>query len=252
MKYAIPSYKRAAKQETLEFLVRMGVPNDDIYIFVQTDDDYSLYSERYSKLCHVIHRVADCVPKARNNILDFFGGKADIVMMDDDISCLSYGCKGTKFCNVESGRQFEETMETMFAVSASLGGSMFGLYPVYNEFFMSNDISTRVTVNTILGFPQGFALRFRNDFRAKEDIELCGRILNKGGKVVRFNNVAFKAKHRTNPGGAYDAWHSNINQILSRELQRMYPKVFKIKSNNPNEVRMLLKDEKQEGIVWRN
>lgn len=252
MKYAIPSYKRAGKQETLEFLVRMGVSREDIYIFVQTDEDYALYSGRYADKCNLILRAADGVAKARNNILDFFDGKTDLVMMDDDVSCFSFGYKDTRFCDVESGRQFEETIETMFAITASLNGSMFGLYPVYNEFFMSNDISTKVTVNTVLGFPAGFHLRFRNDFRAKEDIELCGRILSKGGKVVRFNNVAFKAKHRTNPGGAYDAWHSNINQILSRELQRMYPKVFKIKSNNPNEVRMLLKDEKQEGIVWRN
>lgn len=228
----------------------MGVSPDDIYIFVQTDEDYSLYYEKYSSICHVIIRDADCVPKARNNILDFFNGRTNLMMFDDDVSCFSYGYKGKKFRNIQSGREFEETVETMFAINTSLGGSMFGLYPVYNEFFMSNDISTKVTVNTVLGFPEGFSLRFRNDFLAKEDIELCGRILNMGGRVVRYNNIAFKAKHRTNPGGAYDAWHSNINSILSKRLEKMYPNIFSVRKNNPNEVRMLLKDEKQEGILW--
>lgn len=228
----------------------MGVKPDDIFIFVQTDEDDALYNERYSGKCHVIKKYADCVSVARNNILDFFGGKSRILMMDDDVSGFSYGYKGAKFCNVDAGRQFEDTIETMFAVNESIGGKMFGLYPVYNEYFMSNDISTRVTVNTVIGFPDGFSFRFRNDFKAKEDIELCGRILSKNGKIVRFNNIAFKAKHRTNQGGAYDAWHSGINEILSKKLQTMYPNVFAVKKNNPQEVRVILKDEKQKGIEW--
>ena len=228
----------------------MGVSPDDIYIFVQTDEDFSLYSERYAQNCHVIKRDADCVPVARNNILNYFNGKTRILMMDDDVSRFSYGHKQMKFVDVKPGRQFEETVETMFAMTDALGGSLFGMYPVYNEFFMSNDISTRVTVNTVIGFPEGFQMRFRNDFRAKEDIELCGRILNSGRRIVRFNNISFKAKHRTNPGGAYDAWHSDINNVLSRQLEHMYPNIFKVRKDNPQEVRVLLKDEKQEGVEW--
>lgn len=251
MIYAIPSYKRAEKQETLEFLRRMEVDPAQIYIFVQTKEDYVLYSERYSEECTIIFNVADSVSVARNNILNYFNGKDNLMMFDDDVSVFSVGSKNRKFIDVQSGDEFRNVVEKMFSTTYALHGYMFGLYPVYNEFFMSDDISTKVTVNTVLGFPKGFSLRFNDSWRAKEDIELCGRILSSGGRVIRFNNIAFKAKHRTNPGGAYDAWHSGINELLSRDLEMIYPDVFKVKSNNPNEVRVILKDEKKRGISWK-
>ena len=250
MIYGIPSYKRSDKQETLEFLLRMGVPEDIIYIFVQTEEDYELYTNNYANKCHVIYRTADSVSKARNNILNYFEGKDNLMMLDDDVSCFAVGSKGVKFREIKAGKQFFDTVDRMFSITAQLHGQMFGLYPVYNEFFMGNDISTKVTVNTVLGFPKGFQFRFNENYRAKEDIELCGRILSSGGRVIRFNNLAFKAKHRTNPGGAYDAWHSNINEKLSSELALIYPDVFAIKKNNTSEVRMVMKDEKKRGVAW--
>ena len=250
MIYAIPSYKRAGKQETLEFLLRMGIQPKDIYIFVQTKEDNEAYSKLYKGMCNVIYRPANSVPVARNNILRYFDGRDNILMMDDDVSRFSYGSKGMKFVDVKSGRQFAETIDKMFEVTAILQGCMFGLYPVYNEFFMSDDISTRVTVNTVIGFPAGFPLRFNEKFNAKEDIELCGRILNQGGKIIRFNNISFKAKHRTNAGGAYDTWHSDENTKLSRILSIMYPNVFCVRKDNPQEVRVRLKDKKEKGLVW--
>lgn len=250
MIYAIPSYKRAEKQETLDFLLRMGVPKESIYIFVQTEDDHQSYLNRYSGVCNVIYRPAGGVATARNNILDFVVNKDDVLMMDDDVSNIAFGAKGQKFVEVKPGEQFQKVVEHMFAVNRQLHGYMFGMYPVWNEFFMSNDISTRVTVNTVLGFPKGFPLRFRDDYRAKEDIELCGRILSSGGRVVRFNNIAYKAKHRTNDGGACETWASDANAKVAEELELMYPDVFSVKTNNPNEVRVVMRDVKMRGVKW--
>ena len=249
VKYCIPSYKRAEKQETLAFLRSMGVPAEDIFIFVQTEDDHISYENRYGSLCNIVFVPAEGVAEARNNILEFFGDRENILMMDDDVSSFAVGSKGKKFVEIQAA-QFESVVKRMFDINAQLHGRMFGMYPVWNEFFMSNDISTKVTVNTVLGFPKGFSLRFNEKYKAKEDIELCGRILSSGGRVVRFNNIAYKAKHRTNPGGAYDAWHSDINKRLSSELELIYPDVFSVKSNNPNEVRLVKRDEKKGGVRW--
>ena len=249
MIYGIPSYKRAEKQETLDFLLRMGVNPEQIYIIVQTNDDYKEYKNRYGSVCNVVYEPADGVSAARNNVLNLLIDKDDLLMMDDDVSSFAVGSKGKKFVEIQAA-QFESVVKRMFDINAQLHGRMFGMYPVWNEFFMSNDISTKVTVNTVLGFPKGFPLRFNEKYKAKEDIELCGRILSSGGRVVRFNNIAYKAKHRTNPGGAYDAWHSDINKRLSSELELIYPDVFSVKSNNPNEVRLVKRDEKKGGVRW--
>lgn len=250
IKFCIPSYKRADKQDTLAFLHRMGVPAEDIYIFVQTEDDHVSYENRYGSLCNIVFVPADGIAKARNNILEFFGNRENILMLDDDVSCFSVGSKDAKFREIPAGKTFMSIVRGMFSVASQLHGYMFGMYPVYNEFFMNNDISTKVTVNTVLGFPKGFPLRFDNSYKAKEDIELCGRILSSGGRVIRFNNLAFKAKHRTNAGGANESWQSDANEKVARQLALIYPDVFDVRKNNPAEVRVVMRDEKKRGVRW--
>ena len=247
MIYAIPSYKRAERQETLEYLLGEGVSHEQIYIFVQTADDYRQYTERYKDLCHILLREADSVTKARNNILNHFDGRDNVLMLDDDVSGFYVGAKGETLRKME---RFEAAAEKMFDITAALRGQLFGLYPVYNDFFMSNDISTKVTVNTVLGIPKGIKYRFDEEFIAKEDIELCGRLLHYGKSVIRFNNVTFKAKHRTNAGGAHDTWASGVNKDYSKRLEVMYPDIFKVKRTNTQEVRLCIKDEKKRGISW--
>lgn len=250
MVYAIPSYKRSDRQDTLSYLTSVGVPRDRIFIFVQTENEYSAYKEKYSDKCNIVYRYAETVPEARNNILRFFERKENIVMMDDDISMFSIGSKKTKFVNITGKDTLETILKTMFEYTEKTGGYLFGLYPVYNEYFMSDNISTKVTVNTVIGIPKGFPYLFDERYIAKEDIELCGRILDSGGKIVRFNNVAFKAKHRTNAGGAFETWKSDANIRLSRELVARFPKIFGLRADKPKEVRMVIKDQKMKGIKW--
>ena len=236
---AIPSYHRSTEQITLEYMLKLGMDKDKVYIFVQTEDDYEKYSSIYSQKCNVVYKPASSISKARNNILNYFDGKENVLMMDDDVSAISV-IVDNKLQDITG----VEAVERMFNYVKEKGGYMFGLYPVYNEFFMSKNTSTRVTVNTIIGFPKKFPLRFDETFTAKEDIELCGRILNQGGIVYRFNNFAFKAKHRTNKGGANDTWKTDANEKAVLRLCLMYPTIFARHSTKNNEVRVIAKDRK--------
>lgn len=248
MVFAIPSYRRPDKQETAVYLKFMGIPKEKIFIFVNSDE-CEAYKQNYTAICNVIDRGnIGSIPEARNFILDYFKDD-EIVMMDDDISVISVGSKEKKFKEIPSGR-LEEVFTKMFTVTGQLKGFMFGLYPVYNEYFMNNDISTKVTVNTILGFRKKFPLRFDNNYIAKEDIELCGRILNVGGNVIRFNNVAYKAKHRTNEGGVHEIWQSDANVKFSKDLALNYPRIFAVQKKKPSEVRIVIRDIKKKGISW--
>ena len=239
---AIPSYRRADKQITLEYLSRMGMPKERIYIFVQTGSDLEAYS-KYEGLANIRYAPADGVSKARNNILNELAERANLLMIDDDISCISR-LRNEKLVPINSLEEFESTIEKCFSQSAKGNASMFGVYPVYNEFFMSNTISTAVSVVCVLGFPKGFKFRFDETFKTKEDIELCVRILSLKGKVFRYNFLAANAKHRTNAGGCYEIWHSDENAAVAKRLSGKYPQMLAVNKKNPSEVRMLLKDVK--------
>ena len=248
--FCIPSYKRHERQDTLEYLLSVGVPKENIYLFVQTEEDYKAYAE-YAGKCNLIYRHATSLPNTRNNILEYFGGGKNIVMLDDDISTISAGSNTRELVEVNTSEQFTDLIDTMFELTRRMGGSLCGFYPVCNAFFMSDSVDTKKPVNTIIGFPKGVWLRFDERFVAKEDIELCGRVIASGGNIVRINNVSFKAKHRTNKGGANEIWKSGVNRKYARLLEEMYPSIYKVQGSNKEEVRCITKNSRRKSIGWK-
>ena len=239
---AIPSYQRSEAQVTLKYLCGIGIPKERIYVFVQTEHDYKKY-QKYEDRCSVIFAPADGVAKARNNILRYFKGQQDILMLDDDVSYLGR-LHVDKIAPIKKAEEFDETIGKCFEQTRRFMAPMFGVYPVNNAFFMQRSISTKVTVNTVVGFLRGQILTFNETFSAKEDIELCARVLHEGKSILRYNFLSVNAKHRTNVGGCYEAWHSTAQKETVTRLCRMYPDILAPNNTKPNEVRMVLKDRK--------
>lgn len=199
---AIPSYQRAETQGTLKYLSDMGVEKDRVFIFVQTEQDYEKY-QRYVDKCGVIYAKADGIAKARNNILRHFKGVHDIFMLDDDVNYIGQ-LKGDTIKPISDKETFDRTIGKCFEQARRAAAPLWGVYPVNNAFFMQRSISTKVTVNTAVGFPKGQILTFNETFSAKEDIELCARVLNNGKPILRYNFLSVNAKHRTNAGGCFE------------------------------------------------
>ncbi len=239
---AIPSYQRAETQGTLKYLSDMGVEKDRVFIFVQTEQDYEKY-QRYVDKCGVIYAKADGIAKARNNILRHFKGVHDIFMLDDDVNYIGQ-LKGDTIKPISDKETFDRTIGKCFEQARRAAAPLWGVYPVNNAFFMQRSISTKVTVNTAVGFPKGQILTFNETFSAKEDIELCARVLNNGKPILRYNFLSVNAKHRTNAGGCFEAWHSTAHTKTVARLCRMYPDILAPNSRKANEVRMVLKDKK--------
>ncbi len=237
---AIPSYRRSDKQITVDYLSKLGIPKERIYIFVQTAKDKEEY-KRHEHKATVVLAAANGVATARNNILRHFAGTANILMMDDDISTISK-LRNDKLIAIETRDEFAKLFNKCFAMAQKRKTPLFGIYPVHNAFFMSQSISTAVTVNTVIGFVRGYEMLFDESYKTKEDIELCARILDGGGEVLRYNFLAPNAKHRTNAGGCFETWHSNENVKTVERLCRKYPKILAPQCNKPHEVRVLLKD----------
>lgn len=237
---AIPSYKRAERQITLEYLSGLGIPKERIYIFVQTAKDREAY-KKYEDRANIVLAAANGVATARNNILRHFAGTANILMFDDDISSIGK-LRNDKIVPIDTREEFAKLLNKCFNMAQKRKTPLFGLYPVHNAFFMSQSISTAVTVNTVIGFVRGHGLLFDETYKTKEDIELCARILNAGGEVLRYNFLAPNAKHRTNAGGCYDIWHSDENLKTVQRLAEAYPAILAPQTKKPHEVRVLLKD----------
>ena len=247
--YAIPSYKRVGRQTTLDYLSGMGVPKELIWIFVQTDEDYAEY-QIHAGRANIVKMPATRGVAARNNILKRLKGQ-NILMLDDDVKTL-FTMNGGKLKPIERRIDMALAFNRCFEQTRRLKAHVFGIYPVANAFFMSNDISTRVAVNTVFGFAAGFPIRFDENFETKEDAEICGRILKNGGRVVRFNNLAVTADHNKDKNGYREKWHQDENLRSVKKLCARYPEIFAPQKGKPWEVRVKVKDEKVPCAEFRN
>lgn len=241
---AIPSYKRAGSQRTLDYLSEIGIPKERIYIFVQTREDYTDY-KKYTNKCNIIYAEANGIAKARNNILNELISENDVVMLDDDIRRIGR-LDGEELKTIETAEEFDTIFEKCFTQIKRNKVKVFGVYPVYNAFFMSRTISTRVAVNTVFGFVKGFGLRYNENYDTKEDAALCGQILSLKGRIFRYNFLAVDADHRKTKNGYIDDWHQEENVRCVRQLCANYPEIYAKQSGKPWEVRIILKDKKIE------
>lgn len=238
----IPSYRRATEQGTVQYLKQLGFGKDRVYVFVQTQEDKEAYDKEISSDATVIYAPASGVAKARNNILNYFDGSENVLMLDDDIKHI--GILQEQLRPIETGKEFEQIIGKCFDDCRRRKVMLFGVYPIYNDFYMERSITVKTTVNTLLGIPKGFSLRFDETFTAKEDIELCGRILHAKKNIIRYNFLAVEAKHRTNAGGCKEIWASDEHVATVKRLCAKYPELFEPKKNNPKEVRLKLRGEK--------
>lgn len=247
--YAIPSYNRVNRQATLDYLSGMGVTKDRIWIFVQTEQDYTEYQVHASR-ANIVMMPATRGVAARNNILNCLRDK-NVLMLDDDVKQI-YTLHGRSLVGIKNRADMAAAFNKCFALTKNLGAQVFGIYPVNNAFFMSNDISTRVAINTVFGFAKGFLFRFDETFETKEDAELCGRVLKHGGRVVRFNNLAVNADHNKDKNGYKEKWHHDENVRSVKKLCARYPDIFAPQKGKAWEVRVKVKDEKTPCAEFRN
>lgn len=209
---------------------------------MQTKEDREAY-RKYEDKCNVVFAEADGVAVARNNILNGLVDKYDVIMLDDDVRRIGR-LVGKDIRPVETAAELDAIFAKCFNQAQKAGTKMFGVYPVYNAFFMSKTISTRVAVNTVFGFAKGFGFRFDENYDTKEDAALCGQVLSLRGKILRFNFLAVDADHRKTKNGYIDDWHQEENIRCVKQLCFSYPQIYAPQSEKPWEVRLLIKDVK--------
>lgn len=241
--YVIPSYNRATKQVTVKYLEGIGIKKDRIAVFVQTESDRKEYEETIGEKAQIYFRKANRVAEARNNVLSTLADECNLIMLDDDVKAIGE-LKQEAIVKIDSGERMDELFTKCFNVCKKTKTALFGVYPVYNPFFMERTISTKSPINTVFGFTKGFKNKYDERYDTKEDAALCAKILSSGGSILRFNFLAVDADHRKTKDGYIDDWHQEENVRCVKNLVLEFPEVYKAQKNKPWEVRTIIKDKK--------
>lgn len=235
--YGIPTYKRADKQITLEFLKSIGIAKEQIVLATQVPEEYEYCKARYGDDCIVIYREG--VHNAagnRNTILDYLEPDSNVLILDDDI-CGFEKNVGGKLQKV-SEAEFKDFTEKMFKLARKHNSLLWGVYPVRNAYFMEEDPVVKfnrptISVHGIITSD----LRFNERMTVKEDYYFVGENLKSGHPTMRLENVTVNAKHLTNEGGCKGQWDTNAECV--NILLTAFPEF--IKENPRREGEVLLK-----------
>lgn len=238
--FAIPSYKRAGKVKTLHMLECYGVPRDQIYIFVQTQDDKEKYEDAFKERANVVYREASNCAGNRNNALTYLRshGYKYILLMDDDVSNLMrmvpsdsgktrFKCKTIKLTGGESEHEFSNLIDEHVRIID--GGAT--LVSVYGESPLN--LANRKTLRKKIGLTRGTYMffgsespLFNDNMPCCDDFELSARIVANGGDAIVdettcLSTVSVKdTASDSTLGGCSEYYTSDPNAIL--DVQRKY------------------------------
>lgn len=236
----IASYKRAESQHTLGYLESIGIPKSKIYMAVQTEEDFATYIEAGigDRVSKIIFKPQTSASGNRNTLITETDPKTPIILIDDDVKEIGI-LKNKKLEKVSTEEQFDHMVETGIKLCKKHNTVGFGLYPVYNAYFMSNKYTkTNICDAGLFGLLSHEYL-FNEALRTKEDYELCCRIIKRFGAFVRMNNYAVKTPAGHSKGGCKEAWNDKEDVVkTARTLVRVYPDILKLNPKKQGEVMM--------------
>ena len=237
--FAIPSYKRPDNQAAMKWLNSLGFTRADIVVGTQTRTDYEEYKRLHGENARITFRPGNCIADNKNALLDVCAGYR-VVMLSDAVKRICRLAPSGKTVPIESKSELLMIIDRNFRIAQQEGAVLWGLYPVCNAFFMDN---TYTVNNLIMGCCMGFfednTMRFRREFRVKEDWEISLRAIDCGQRVVRFNDAAFDRRHKIK-GGCHDMWKAQgdaVNARACRMLLKEHPNLCKPHATRQNEIR---------------
>ena len=237
--FAIPSYKRADNQAAMKWLNEMGFTRADIVISTQTEEDYAIYKALHGKNARILFRHGSCISDNKNTLLEACAGKR-VVMLSDAVKKLGKLRKNGKVEPIASRTELMMLLDRNFRITEEEGAILWGIYPVYNAFFMDSSYTIdNLLMGCCMGFPENNEMRFRREFRVKEDWDISLRAIAEGKKVIRFNDMAFDRRHKIK-GGCQEMWKAKGDAVNVKACQMLlaeHPELCKRHATRDNEIR---------------
>lgn len=243
MYIAIPTYNRSdvIEKKTLTTLLEGGIKSSQIYIFVANETEKRLYEQipasKYNKI--VVGKLG--ITNQRNFIKHYFKQGDHVVSIDDDVEGI-YKLQGQKVTQkLVKVKDVAAFFQCAFDTLKKENKYLWGIYPVYNPYFMNNTVSKELSF--IIGALHGYIVRDTPDLIAevKEDYEQSILHYLKDGGVIRFNNITIKTKFLAPGGVGKDRFQANKKS--AKYLQKKYPKLVTIfhRKNGMAEIRFTRK-----------
>lgn len=234
----IPSYKRPDRQATIQYLRACGIPRSRVFVQTQTEEDYALYRKNWGALANILYAPAKDCPSTRNNLLAALSRfRCPVIEMDDDIAYIGRRPEGAWRPGMpryeKIGRELDRTLCACVDRARAVGASLFGFYHFINPKFQREGERMDVhCIGTVFGILDT-SLRFDETQTIKSDFELCARVMESGGHVVRFDRYAPQAGHGQK-GGCGEFWH--LSAWASGEIMRKHPGMFEPNPQRPGEI----------------
>lgn len=242
-KFGIVSYNRADKQFMLEYLVSLGYKRDDIILQTQNKDDFGMYERLFCDKAIVTYKEGSNVSENKNNLLEWYKENCDpgsrlIICSDKVRGVVFLGNDGR--LHIMGRDELEAFLQRAFFIARQTGASLFGTYTVKNAFYMSHSVHiNQFLLGCFMGIVEPRDITFDPQQPLKEDWEIMLRTISKGGRVVRFNDIALDATFRTS-GGCHDAWKSgDKNAECTARLLSLYPSLVKRHATREDELKYI-------------
>lgn len=241
---AIPSYNRpdAIVEKTLKTLSDGGVPPNLVHIFVANKTEEKRYKESIPKDMYgkiVVGKIG--ITEQRKFIVKYYPEGQMVVSIDDDVEGLYRKKSDTELVKIRNVHRF---LNDAFSTLKKENLYIWGIYPVFNPFFMKNKTTTdlRFIIGTLYGFinRKTKTIQPSSKIKEKEDYEQSIKYFIKDGGVIRFNDVTIKAKKHSPGGLGVTKDRLEANRIASIYLENTYPGYVSVfhRANGMSEARM--------------
>jgi hypothetical protein len=228
--FAIPSYKRPlkVKESTINTLENLGVPKENIYVFVANDEELISYKNSLGQGYKLV--VGELgIGNQRTFINGYFPEGTRIVSADDDL--LSLVVKDENKSRPFNG-DLVSLVTQLFDICDEERIKSWGVNPCTNGFFMTHElvIGLRQSLGEFYGeysqLPQT-----QSDLPHTEDVEKFVKHYLLFGGMMRVNDIGVKQKYQSQGGVVsqlggkqerVEAYHQTVEDLVSR-----YPDLVK-------------------------
>lgn len=226
---AIVTYKRpiTIKNKTLAYLKRANIDFNKIDVFISDISEYNEYKESlkdYPEITLVKGKIG--VHNNRNFIVDYYPKDQFVFGIDDDIESLGMRLSAKKVIELTDLDSF---LNNAFNLAKGRGLNLWGIYPVYNPFFMKNNctVDLKFICACCYGWINTKEQKSYVTIENKEDYERTLNHYIADGGVMRFNHIAPKTKYYVEKGGMQETRTKEKEAQSADWLKRKYPQYVK-------------------------
>lgn len=199
---AIPSLGRSSLilSHTLKMLANNGIDASKVTVFV-VEEEYEDYRSKLPVEIRIVVGHRGIIPQ-RKFIENYYEENTDLVSIDDDVEQVDL--------TLDTFSNLDDFFTKAFADLHVQGSFLWGVYPVWNQFFRKQRPSMNRDLSFIVGCLFGIRVRRCIDLDCqitkaqKEDVERCLRTFMKDGSIVRYERIGIKTKYFRNVGGLGD------------------------------------------------